>query len=116
MQSLVIIVRIQGDKVLGRACTAFSICVFPVTCLPSLHSSILLLSRHWQDKKNQVALRAMEDDIVSNIEKRRQRSQRQNFLFHLKSLQDPSVRLLLAMTWSHRKITAGEEYIRDGDQ
>ena len=45
MQSLVIIVRTKGDKVLGRASTAFGICTFPVTCLPSLHSSIPPLAR-----------------------------------------------------------------------
>lgn len=31
------------------------------------------------------------------------------FLLHLESLQDPSVRFLLVMSWSHRKITTGKE-------
>lgn len=51
----------------------------------------------------------MEDDTGSNVEKRRRRSQRQHFLLHLESLQDPSVRFLLVMSWSHRKITTGKE-------
>ena len=30
----------------------------------------LFLTSHWQDKNNQVVLRAVEDDTVSNIEKK----------------------------------------------
>ena len=105
MQSLVIIVRIKGAKCWEKPAQHLAYVHF----LSLVYLLFTLLSRHWQYKRNRVALRAMEDDAVSNIGKRRQRSQRQNFLFHLKSFQDPSVWFLLAMSWSHRKITTGKE-------